>query len=299
MKKMNKKILILSDLHLESSNMKLNDIEQDIIVLAGDICVEKEMIVDFIYRNIPEEKPIVFVLGNHEYEGRIVSQVVPQLNKLFTEELPNHQIHVLDNKSVVIDGIKFIGSTLWSNFECFGIDAKKDIMDLADKLIIKGHHMYEENPYFGQGSHPRYLEVNSKKVEQWCQEAIDFIDYSLKEEFLGPRIVVTHFAPHKKSISEEYMKKSNSAEDKMYNMLSAFWVNSLDNLMGFSDYWIHGHVHHSFDYQVEGTRVISNPRGNSLFFDMPGNTSFDKSKTIEVELPLYSLNQSSHKTLKP
>ncbi len=277
---MNKSILLLSDLHLESSNMKLNEISQDIVVLAGDICIDQEVIIDFIYKNIPPEKPIIFVLGNHEYEGRVVNHVVHKLKTLFKDELPEHQIHILDNQSIVIDGVKFIGSTLWSNFECFGLNSKKEIMELSDKLIISGHHMSYLNPYYGTGNHPQYLKVTAKEVEIWSQKCIDFIDFELKQPFNGPKVVVTHFAPHKLSISKEYHKK----DDVKYNMLSAFWVNSLDKLMGFSDYWIHGHVHHSFDYEVEGTRVLSNPRGNSQLYDMSPNVLFQKDKEIKVKI---------------
>ena len=39
------------------------------------------------------------------------------------------------------------------------------------------------------------------------------------------------------------------------------FVVPLDELMGPAALWIHGHTHNSFDYTVNGTRIVSNPRG--------------------------------------
>ena len=43
--------------------------------------------------------------------------------------------------------------------------------------------------------------------------------------------------------------------------MSAAFASDLDRLMGKAALWIHGHTHDSFDYVLNGTRVVCNPRG--------------------------------------
>ena len=42
--------------------------------------------------------------------------------------------------------------------------------------------------------------------------------------------------------------------------------------------WVHGHIHHSWDYQIGRTRIIANPRG---YVDGP-NPAFDGAKVVEL-----------------
>jgi hypothetical protein len=43
--------------------------------------------------------------------------------------------------------------------------------------------------------------------------------------------------------------------------------------------WLHGHVHHSLDYQLFDTRVVCNPRG---YFDLELNPLFNPALILEV-----------------
>jgi Icc-related predicted phosphoesterase len=67
-------------------------------------------------------------------------------------------------------------------------------------------------------------------------------------------VVVTHHAPHAQSIPEEFQG----------HPLSPCYASDLDALMGKAGTWIHGHIHESLDYQVRGTRIVTNPRGYRL-----------------------------------
>ena len=46
-------------------------------------------------------------------------------------------------------------------------------------------------------------------------------------------------------------------------MLNASFVSNADHLAGGDrvQLWVHGHTHDSFDYRLNGTRVVCNPRG--------------------------------------
>ena len=68
----------------------------------------------------------------------------------------------------------------------------------------------------------------------------------------------------------------------MNDPASAAYASNLQSLFGRMQLWIHGHVHHSRDYLVDGTRVLCNPRGYSLHSGADENRDFDASLTVTV-----------------
>ena len=72
-------------------------------------------------------------------------------------------------------------------------------------------------------------------------------------------MVVTNHAPHPNSVPAQYVGDS----------LSPAFASNLEKLMGKASLWVHGHVHDSFDYRVNGTRVVCNLRGYSPFVCLP------------------------------
>lgn len=263
---MKKKIGIISDLHLEGSNMSLHNPGWDYLCIAGDLSVEHELISHFFSYVAPIDIPIIYILGNHEYEGRRLDSNVSKLKEMLK---PFENVHLLDNESIVIDGIKFIGSTLWSNFELNGINEKKKSMDFAKYNVVDFSSIFMKN------EQDKYVVLTPEKMVKMNEESCQFIEYELRKvPFDGPKIVLTHFAPHPKSIAPRYMVHDNS-----------YWVSNLENLMGFSDYWFHGHTHSSFSYEVEGTKIICNPRGFSRIYDIAQNANFDSQMFVEIDVP--------------
>lgn len=266
---MKKIIAVMSDLHLESSNMSMEGLVGDVIVLPGDICTDFSVISRLLQYSIPSHIQVVMVPGNHEYEGKRFKDVMERL-KALEKEFDN--FHVLQNETIDIEGIRFIGTTLWSNFEGSGIQWKGELKKWAKQNIIDFTYIFKENK---EGVEPRFISWNPDDMETEFNKSYEFLEYELRRNSTNkPKIVVTHFAPHQNSVSKQYA-------DKMHN---AYWVNHLPELMGFSDYWVHGHTHSTFDYEVEGTRVICNPRGYSKLYDLSQNLNFNKFFYIEVEV---------------
>ncbi len=264
------KVIVMSDLHLESSNMKIEKLECDILVLAGDISQDFSILPRFFQYNIPSETEIIYVLGNHEYEGRVAKKVITEIKEL-EKEFPN--LHVLQNEAIEIKGIRFIGTTLWSNFEGQGLQWKKEAKDWCKFNVIDFTYIFKENQ---KGAEPKYISWKPEDMEKEFNKAYEFLEYELKkQETECIRFVVTHFAPTDKSLDPQYKT----------GLHSAYWVNNLPELMGYSDYWVHGHTHSSFDYDFEGTRVICNPRGYSKIYDLSQNNEFKKDLAIEIESP--------------
>ena len=79
---------------------------------------------------------------------------------------------------------------------------------------------------------------------QWLKEQLGLGDTE-------NMVVVTHHAPHPRSIPLEFEGHPRSP----------CYASDLEALMGKASTWIHGHIHASLDYQVRGTRIVTNPRG--------------------------------------
>lgn len=255
---------LLNDLHLEGSNVsKLINPGWDVLVIAGDLSSENSLIDQFFAYKAPDNIPIIYVLGNHEYEGKRADKVVDNLKELMK---PYENVHILDNESIIIDNVKFIGSTLWTNFELEGIESKKEDMKWAKQNIVDFTYIFTEK------EHGKYTSLTPEEMVKWNEKAIEFLDFELRHNsFDGEKVVITHFAPHPKSIHERHKGAKSS-----------YWVNNLEHLMGFSQYWLHGHTHNSFNYEIEGTKVQCNPRGYSKLLDLSSNHLYDKDLILPI-----------------
>ena len=96
----------------------------------------------------------------------------------------------------------------------------------------------------------------------------------LTEPFDGPTVVVTHHAPHRKSLASRY------AED----WSSGGFVNEMrPEFFKVPVLWVHGHTHGSFDYEVDDCREISNPRGYLNWHGEFENKAFNPGLVVEVD----------------
>ena len=107
-------IQVLSDLHIEFDDYELEITNSDVVVLAGDIHV-KDKGVSWAIENI-KDKPVLYVLGNHEFYGKAYPKLLNSLKDMTT----GTNIQILEKDKVTIDGVNFLGCTLWTDFELFG-----------------------------------------------------------------------------------------------------------------------------------------------------------------------------------
>lgn len=246
------KIQILSDLHIEFQPFELTPTGADVIVLAGDINVGAAG-VEWALESI-RGTPVVYVMGNHEY----YRYAFPELGTLVKDKTRGTHVHVLENDSIVIGGVRFLGCTLWTDFMLNGnpaiarFDAERTMADYHAIRILAPHRKLKAADT--ADAHQR--------SRAWLERELGSSDL--------PTVVVTHHAPATGSIAEQYKT----------NMLNPAFISDMDELVAGSGarYWIHGHTHSHFDYTLGDTRVVCNPRG----YPNEQNMQFDPGFTVEV-----------------
>lgn len=248
------KLYILSDIHLEFSTFEPFTIDADVVVLAGDIGKKSNGI--FWAREKFPDKEIIYVPGNHEFYGAQREDTLT-LMRIAAEQC---KVHLLDNDEVVINGVRFLGSTLWTDFLLFGEDSKKDAM-YTGKMFVNDFRLIHEGimlftPLLSTQLHERSL--------AWLTEKLD-------TPFDGKTVVVTHHLPSALSVVERFKDSA----------LSACFASNLDHLFGKMNMWIHGHTHDNLDYVVNGTHVICNPRGYDTYRGIE-NVHFNPKLVVEI-----------------
>lgn len=249
-------LFIASDLHLEFQKFQphRSSLRADIVILAGDIWLGNKGIY-WARKNWPDT-PIIYVAGNHEFYGSSRPEALKSLQKAATET----GVHFLDDDEVVIQGIRFLGATLWTDFELFGEEATEEMMDIGLKGLNDFRVIREGND--------RFSPADAKGL---FNASVIFLETKLQEQFDGPTVVVTHHLPSKQSVAQRFMNSP----------ISACFASHLDHLFGKCELWVHGHTHDNFDYEVDGTRVICNPRGY-YYYDGIENFVFDPDLLLEI-----------------
>jgi hypothetical protein len=234
------RIQIASDLHLEHLEWRFPDYrgveptDADVLVLAGDIANGSHALE--LFGTWP--CPVIYVPGNHEYYGSSIAQVQAELAEK-AQAFPN--ITVLAPGVSELAGIRFIGCTLWTDYCLFGEPYRALAMaacaaSLPDHTVIK---LEGETPFSPACALALHLEQ-----KEWLHSR-------LAEPFAGKTVVITHHAPAPGSLHPMFEK----------DLVSAAFISDLSDLLGVATLHIHGHTHHSFDYDVRGSRVVANPMG--------------------------------------
>lgn len=250
------KLQIVSDIHNEFSVFNLPETNADIIILAGDIDVKLRAIPWALNFN----KPVIYVAGNHEFYGMQIEEVKSKLHALSQ----NTNIHFLDDEEVIIDGVRFLGGTLWTDYKLFGnpeIASLNAQFGMSDFRVIRIGSQYR-----------KFLPMDAFALHN---KTVSFLTQKLKEPFEGKTVIVTHHAPSLQSVEECYL----------HDPFTPSYASNLEHLMGdLVSLWIHGHMHHSNDYTINGTRVVSNPRG----YQYPEQTCSENkgfNPKLVIELP--------------
>jgi predicted phosphodiesterase len=244
---------ILSDLHLEFGPVEIPPADADLVVLAGDVHLGREGLR--WARNQFPDKPVVYVLGNHEF----YRHSLPGLTGLLRRETEGSHVHLLENSPVEINGFTFLGCTLWTDFQLSGLPVAAM---LAAEESLSDYHVIHFDPEDRWLRAEDTVRLHSASVA-WLRRALDGCDRSRT-------VVVTHHAPSRRS----------EAPGHAASPLNAAFASNLDELIESSGVplWIHGHTHHNVDHVIGSTRVLTNQRG----YPARGCPGFDPSLVVEI-----------------
>lgn len=260
------RLLILSDLHNDIKPMKpvvdgrRIDEQADVVVLAGDIH-EGDQSPEWARKAFPN-KPIVLVAGNHEFYGRNWTQNLHEIR----EKSKALGIHFLENDFVDIEGVRFLGATLWTDFLIHGEDLRPQGMADAGRKM---------NDYIRirlDDKEPDPSKLQPEETRRRHHTSVEWLEKQLDDCDPYATVIVTHHAPCEKSVPKHHAG----------HPLTPAYASNLNRMMGRAAYWIHGHIHYNANYTVSGTRVVCNPRGYPDAKGKSTNPSFNPFFTVEV-----------------
>jgi 3',5'-cyclic AMP phosphodiesterase CpdA len=250
------RIRIHSDLHLEFLDWKPPPAQADVVVLAGDIDKGARGI-EWARRSFPD-LPIIYVPGNHEFYGGEMHEVLTALRN----GARRYDVELLDSGICELAGTRFLGATLWTDFALYGSTQEELERSMAEaRFLVNDFRLIR----FGE----RTL-LSPERAREIHQDQLRWLKLKLLEPFNGPTVVVTHHLPHPRSARLTYRG----------DRLNAAFASDLSDLVGPPiSLWIHGHTHDSYDYAVNGTRVVCNPRG---YLPVEPNPTFDPHFCVEL-----------------
>ncbi len=266
------KIQLLSDLHLETHPQFQPSVAPgaDVLVLAGDVGSYQQgsrltgehfglerfsPLAQFAHW----PTPVIYVPGNHEYDGLDWDETHARLQRS-CEQLG---IIWLERQSLELAGVRFVGTTLWSDFDAL---ASEDALSHPARYLQKREKAFRAANFYlrktgGTRNGEPFLAEQVREQSLVCQQ---WLDKALKTPFeQGPTVAITHFAP------------SLLSADPRYGLVpgTAGFCNAMDHLLPYADLWIHGHLHAPSDYRVNGRRedgstgtcrVVANPLGYAV-----------------------------------
>lgn|SRR5574337_439743 len=249
---------ILSDLHLSQGALDIPKNDADVVILAGDIARPKQAVA----WALGFAKPVLYVLGNHEFYGGSIAGTASELKRLCA----GTNIHVLDDEEIVIDGVRFLGTTLWTDFMLFG-EGEQQAQAIQEALCFM--HDFRKIQK-SDASEALFTPAESAALfgihARW-------LDQKLAKSHAGPTVAITHHAPSRRSIHPRFTG----------SLLNACFVSDAEYLVdgNRARLWIHGHIHDSVDYFLNGTRVVCNPRGYAKN-GINENSKFDPNFLVEI-----------------
>lgn len=300
------KILVLSDLHTEYATFSAdpNILQQaDVVVLAGDIGsgINGECI--YWARQTFGDLPIVFVPGNHEYYTRDPEMTMSVINQHMEDAALETGVHLLrhhtSGDACIIDGVRFIGDTLWTDYALFGKDKVVASMAAAQRVLADYRRIRMppdlEDGTSGSGLLTPFMStIMHRNAVQWLETELARAAPNNK---FNQTVVVTHMYPSMRSCAAPYKK----------DLVSAGFGSNLDRLLNLhgdskgtrgATLWLHGHAHTSMSYATGSnlnsahnahtskgsTWVVCNPRGYPMGL-VPGafeNPVFNPNLIIQI-----------------
>jgi predicted phosphodiesterase len=244
------RISVVSDLHLEFADLTLPG--GDILVLAGDVWTAAHMQIKrndatsrslrkryehFCVEELSKYRRALMVLGNHEFYGSSIAAAPDIIRNFLAKHAPNATL--LDNGTAIIDGVPFIGSTLWA--PC------GDGNPLTELRIALGMNDFRQIK-LSDGREDRFTPAMAAELHR---HNVEWLSHQVSQCAGEPCVVITHHAP------------SLLCDSRGGEMAEAYSSNQHDIIERNPHValWAYGHTHEPANLMIGNTKVVSNPRG--------------------------------------
>lgn len=255
------KIYYASDIHSEyfkEMDIPKLDIDPQVIVLAGDIGVADQTL-DYIaaLADTFVRADIVWIAGNHEFYGVDIDAQLYDFRK-FSAVHP--RIHFLENDSLVLQGITFLGCTLWTDFSVLG--------DTMQQACLKNSLCLADFFYI----HTRTGKFSAQDAKARFEQSYAWLESELIQCDANKTVVITHFPPCREARHGEIPE----------NFLAAYFQANAKKLIDLYQprYWIYGHNHWSDQFHLGATLLTSNQLGYSR--ELSVQERFDSKAFLEI-----------------
>lgn len=245
----------LSDLHLEAQAFDMALPKGDVLIIAGDLChacrldpaltdryslEQRERVLRFVNRALANFPHVLLIAGNHEhYDG-----VFEDTCGLLCRHLPG--VTVLDNTAVTIDGVRFFGSTLWTNFDGGSQDAMNAVRRRMGEFFFVKTRSGPEH-----GSLAKFRPEDALRAHEAAWSALL---HEIGSDDGRPTVVVSHHAPSRQGLNPRF---AGNGLDAAYASDLDHAIGSIENVVA----WVHGHTHVARTYRIGRTTVRLNALG--------------------------------------
>lgn len=331
------RIQVASDLHLElrdaQAAQRIDDIiaptGASVLALVGDIgSPAKASYATFIAAAAARYAHVLVIAGNHEYYGGSApdAPTMADLAAAMRETCAAHaNVHFLDDDAVVLDGVRYVGSTLWSFVpDAFRRRCTKDMNDYHlirvagrapdaprkrrasrwtvidtyadgedDCRWLGGSDDGDGDSEGGRRSSPPALSngdglLTVDDTNALHAAAVDFLGEQIAEAAAAPedrRQPVVVLTHHAPSFKSIHRRYATS-------LLTCAFVTDLERLMRPPVVlWLHGHTHTASDYEVEtrdgdGTAHTVRVVNNPMGYrEERAHSGYVKDKVVQVVVP--------------
>jgi len=268
---MKMKIKLVSDLHLEFSDVNIvNDQDYDVLILGGDICIAQDLhdhpepanttdqaaiangtglgrrqltaqrFRDFFKRCSFQFPHVIYIMGNHEfYNGKFYAGI-----EYMREECAKYSnVYMLEQNTKIIDDVVFVGGTLWTN------------MNRRDPLTMHAIEGMMNDFRIIRNDARNYACMSALDVAIRHDKTLAYIEHIVHVHKNKKCVVVGHHSPSFQSMHPSYAHET-LMNGGYHSDLSEFIMDHPQIKL-----WTHGHTHHPFDYVIGETRIVCNPRG--------------------------------------
>lgn len=267
----------ISDLHLERRRPDLipkSSTPFDVLVCAGDLHEGRPEAGLAALLGLAEGRPVVLVPGNHEhYAPTGDARRAPELLAALRTEVgrlnrEGARIHLLEQgASTVIAGVRFVGTTLWSDWSLAGRWLTPETPNRPEDPVayaaarmtdpVTGSREYRGAIRNADGT--AWSPANAMQAH--LHEKAAFLAV-LAEPHPGPTVAVTHHPPS--PLAADAFRGSPGVPW----WVPAFYATTvLEDLPDAErpDLWISGHFHAGHDLTVGHTRWVANPVEGATF----------------------------------